>query len=205
CALEGTLGSRELRVRPARPMGDAHRAEVSGELVLLEGERQPGLVALAVGGESDTMATVEEANTPAGDGVSDRLVRRMTLEPGERAEVVFHLAAAPERDGAAATVHAMRLRGWRSHLASTRDALAALEQSTGSESIDRLVNRNLVFAFFYAVGRALDDAHFYLVRSRAPWCPQGITLRDWEALTWTIPAVQLADGALARELLLRVF
>jgi hypothetical protein len=30
-----------------------------------------------------------------------------------------------------------------------------------------------------------------------------VTAREWEALTWTIPAIQLADAPLARELLLR--
>lgn len=205
CALEGSLGSQELRVRTARSTGGGHRANVRGDLVLLEGERQPGLAALALGGEADTHARVGDRGAVEDGAATFRLVRTLTLDAGERTEVVFYLAAAPERDGAAATVAAMRQRGWRSLLASTRDALSALEQSTGSESIDRLVNRNLVFAFFYAVGRALDDAHFYLVRSRAPWSPHGITLRDWDALTWTIPAVQLADGGLARELLLRVF
>jgi len=61
-----------------------------------------------------------------------------------------------------------------------------------------------LFAYFYAVGRALDDAQYYLVRSRAPWNGHGMTVRDWDALTWTIPAVQLADAPLARELLLRM-
>jgi hypothetical protein len=32
----------------------------------------------------------------------------------------------------------------------------------------------------------------------------GVTVRDWEALMWTVPAVQLADPPLARELLLRM-
>ena len=45
--------------------------------------------------------------------------------------------------------------------------------------------------------------HYYLVRSRAPWHGRGVTVRDWEALTWTLPAIQLCDPALARELLLR--
>jgi hypothetical protein len=69
--------------------------------------------------------------------------------------------------------------------------------------MDRIVNRNLLFAYFYGVGRGLDDAHYYLVRSRAPWHGMGCTVRDWEALMWTLPAVQLADSALARELLVR--
>ena len=59
-------------------------------------------------------------------------------------------------------------------------------------------------AYFYSVGRALDDAHYYVVRTRAPWNGRGVTVRDWEALAWVIPAVQLADAPLARELLLRV-
>jgi hypothetical protein len=53
------------------------------------------------------------------------------------------------------------------------------------------------------VGRALDDAHYYVVRTRAPWNARGLTVRDWEALMWTLPAVQLGDPGLARELLLR--
>jgi hypothetical protein len=97
----------------------------------------------------------------------------------------------------------LRRRGWKDLLRDTRDALQSLEQSTGDEQLDRLINRNLLFAYFYGVGRALDDAHYYLVRSRAPWHGRGVTVRDWEALTWTLPAVQLADPPLARELLLR--
>ncbi|HSY81037.1 MAG TPA: glycoside hydrolase family 125 protein, partial [Gemmatimonadaceae bacterium] len=106
-------------------------------------------------------------------------------------------------DGAVATGVAMRRRGWRELLEATRTALRSLEQSTGSEEIDAIVNRNLLFAYFYAVGRALDDAHFYLVRSRAPWNGRGLTVRDWDALALTLPAIQLADAPLARELLLR--
>jgi hypothetical protein len=122
---------------------------------------------------------------------------------GGREHAAFYFAVGPERDGAEATVAVMRRRGWRDLLTVTRDALAALEQSTGNEGVDRLVNRNLMFAYFYGVGRALDDAHFYMVRSRAPWHARGVTTRDWEALCWTLPAVQLADAPLARELLIR--
>ncbi|HZW73542.1 MAG TPA: hypothetical protein VFF43_08330, partial [Caldimonas sp.] len=93
---------------------------------------------------------------------------------------------------------------WRELLSATRDALQSLEQSSGNEAMDRLINRNLLFAYFYGVARALDDAQYYLVRSRVPWNGHGVTVRDWDALTWTIPAVQLADATLARELLLRM-
>jgi len=197
--LEGTLGHRQLRVRTPRPAEDAHRVtRAAADVVLLDGAAAPGVCALALAADGPAEVQVHAGAAP---GYSIR--RELTLAPGERAEVAFFMAAGPERDGAEATVGVMRRRGWRALLTATRDALRALEQGTGVDSLDALINRNLLFAYFYSVGRALDDAHFYLVRSRAPWCAWGVTVRDWEALAWTVPAIQLADAALARELILR--
>ena len=198
-ALEGTLGHRQQRVRSARAFDDAHRVvDADGDVVVLEGSALPGVVAFALGADGE--ATIE---TGAGGEGTFALRRTLRIGRGTTGQAAFYLAAGPERDGAEATVAAMRRRGWRELLTATRTALRALEQSTGSEQVDRLVNRNLLFAYFYGVGRALDDAHFYLVRTRAPSHGRGVTVRDWEALAWTTPAVQLADPTLARELLLR--
>ncbi len=195
--MEGSLGHRQLRVRTARPAEDSPRVSRSAsDLVLLEGSAQPGLVALAVG--ADGAADVEV------QGTSFSLTRTLDVAGGANAQAAFYLAAGPERDGAEATVAVLRRRGWRTLLTGTRDALQQLEQSTGSDAIDRLINRNLLFAYFYGVARAIDDAHYYLVRTRAPWHGAGVTVRDWDALMWTLPAVQLADAGLARELLLRM-
>ena len=195
--MEGALGHRQLRVRTARPAEDSPRvSRTQNELVLLEGSAQPGLVALAVGADGAADVDVK--------GTSFSLTRALDVAGGASAQAAFYLAAGPERDGAEATVAVLRRRGWRSLLAGTRDALQQLEQSTGSDAIDRLINRNLLFAYFYGVARAIDDAHYYLVRTRAPWHGAGVTVRDWDALMWTLPAVQLADAGLARELLLRM-
>ena len=198
-ALEGVLGYRQQRVRSGRAFDDAHRAVSVPGAMILEGAALPGVAALAIVAESGTSEGI------VGRGVVPSFEIRQAIEvaAGATGDVAFHVAAGPERDGAVATAAAMRRRGWRELLAATRAALAALEQSTGSEATDRLVNRNLLFAYFYGVGRALDDAHYYLVRSRAPWNGRGITVRDWDALSFTVPAVQLADPPLARELLLR--
>ena len=197
-SLEGRLGCRQQRIRSARVFDDVSRVlPAADEVVVLEGAALPGMVALAIGADGPVrVETSREASTFA-------LHREMRIAAGEREHVAFYIAAGPERDGAEATVAVMRRRGWRDLLTVTRDALQALEQSTGNEGIDLLVNRNLLFAYFYAVGRALDDAHFYLVRTRAPWHARGVTVRDWDALAWTIPAIQLADPTLARELLIR--
>ncbi|MBC7791571.1 MAG: hypothetical protein H7Z74_16620 [Anaerolineae bacterium] len=197
-SLEGTLGHRQFRVRTPRTAADDNRVTVDGDVVLLEGAALPGTVALAIvsDGESRIEADISGKNTFA-------LHRDANVPASGRVSLAFYIAAGPERDGARATVAVMRRRGWNDLLSQTREALQALEQTVGHEGIDRLLNRNLLFAYFYGAARALDDAHFYLVRTRAPWHSTGVTTRDWEALWWTIPAIQLADAPLARELLLR--
>jgi len=198
-ALEGALGHRQMRVRSPRAFVDAHRVTTgANDVVVLEGAALPGMVAIALGADGD--ATVQVTD---GDAPTFAVRRSVTVEQGTTRQVAFYFAAGPERDGAEATVAAMRRRGWRDLLTSTREALRALEQVTGNDAIDRIVNRNLLFAYFYGCGRALDDAHYYLVRTRVPWHARGVTVRDWEALMWTLPAIQLGDAPLARELLLR--
>ena len=198
-SVEGVLGHRQLRVRTPRAAADAARLAVVGnDVVVLEGTAQPSLAALAIA--PDGPARVE---TTPGSAPGFALHRDLVVPAGGRGSAAFYIAAGPERDGAEATVAVMRRRGWSELLSTTRDALQSLEQTVGHEGIDRLINRNLLFAYFYAAGRALDDAHYYLVHSRAPWNGYGVTARDWEALMWTLPAVQLADASLARELLLR--
>jgi len=198
-SLDGVLGHRQLRVRSPRAADDAHRViEADEQVIVLEGTAQPGFEALAIATDGDARVTVEGGPAPR-----FTLGRRIEVAGGEAGSVAFFIAAGPERDGAEATVASMRRRGWSELLSITRDALQRMEQTVGHDGIDRLINRNLLFSYFYAAGRALDDAHFYLVRSRAPWNGNGITVRDWEALSWTLPSIQLADAALARELLLR--
>ncbi|MEJ7809170.1 MAG: hypothetical protein WKG32_02020 [Gemmatimonadaceae bacterium] len=195
-SLEGQLGHRQLRVRTPRAAEDGHRVTTIGDVVVMEGSGLPGLVALAVAADGDARLVVA-------DELRFAIQRDVIVPAGGRVSTAFFIAAGPERDGAVATVAVMRRRGWSELLSLTRDALQALEQTVGHDGLDRLLNRNLLFAYFYSAARALDDAHFYIVRTRAPWHPVGVTTRDWEALCWTLPAIQLADAPFARELLLR--
>jgi len=197
--LSGTLGYRQLRVRTPRAFEDAHCAmRTADDVVILKGGALPGLAALAIGSDGASQVDID------GDGPGTYSIRReVRIAPGQHTDVAFYIAAGPEQDGAHATASVMRRRGWRELLSATRDSLRDLEQTTGHDALDRLINRNLLLAYFYGVGRALDDAHFYLVRTRTPWHGRGVTFREWESLTWTIPAIQLADASLARELILR--
>ena len=198
-ALEGTLGHRQMRVRTASAFTDGNRIARVEDSVVLDGNSAPAHLALAIGSAEGAEITIREDAEPSWE-----VTTQVVIEPGKIVEQAFLIAAGPERDGAVATLAVMRRRGWRALLAATRTSLREMEPATGVAAADRLIARNLFFTYFCSVARALDDAHVYVVRSRLPWNGRGVTIRDWEALMWVLPAVQLADAALAREVLLRV-
>lgn len=196
---EGALGVRSHRIRQARRFTDDHVSTITGDVITLSGANPGSEAALAIAGDAMTPSI-----TGSTDGVVHfQLEQNVDLGASATTDLALYLAAGPEPDGAIAMVNRMRGRGWKTIAAQTRDCLATLQQSTGVAAADRLINRHLMFAYFYAAGRAIDDARWYLFRSRAPWSEQGLTLRDYEALMWVIPALQLADTQLGRESLLR--
>ncbi len=196
--VEGTLGHRQLRVRSPRVFTDAHSVTASGDAILLDGVSAESPVALAIGGEGGLEAVA--------DGAAGRWSVRSTqsLETGASHEAYFHVAAGAERDGAAAVLGVMRRRGGAALLDTTRKALRQMEPATGNPVADRLIARHVFFCYFGSVARALDQSHWYIVRSRIPWNGTGLTIRDWHALMWVLPAVQLVDQSLAREVLIRI-
>jgi len=195
----GKLGHRQQRIRSARALDDHHSVHVAEGAIVMEGKGTPAYCAIVVAADGAGAESV--ANESA---LTWSITREHTLAVGATTEHAFLIAAGSEPDGALATLSVMRRRGWRQLLASTRAALQKIEQATSERGIDRLINRNLMFACFTGVARAIDDGRIYLARSRMPWNGRGLTITDWDALTWLLPAVQLADAALAREVLLRM-
>lgn len=201
-ALAGILGHRQQRIRTARRFDDPHTVRVAGSAIVMEGRGSPGYCAIAVASDVDGAASSTDESH---DGDARWNVRReLTLGAGEKEGVSFFIACGSEPDGALATLEAMRARGAGALLGATRATLQKMEQATSQPGADRLINRNLLFAYFTGVARAIDDGRIYPVRSRMPWNGRGVTVTDWDTLMWLLPAVQLADSGLAREVLLRM-
>jgi hypothetical protein len=198
----GVLGHRQHRIQSSRAFDDRHvvrSAPGSSSDVILEGSAFPGYCSFVVGASQEGVhRRIDES------GAIWSMARDISLAPGEKAEEAFLLSVGSEADGALASLDVMRRRGWRNLLAATRNALQTIEQSTNERAVDRLINHNLLFAFFTGVARAIDDQRIYAMRSRMPWNGRGLTITDWDALMWLLPAIQLGDPGLARELLLRV-
>lgn len=195
--LEGSLGHRQMRVRSPRAFSGAHVARDAGGFVVMEGAGAESPMAVAVGGEGHFELAVEGR-------AAWSLAGGVTLEPGQSQDCAFHIAVGADSDGAAATLRVMRRRGAPALVSATRAALREMEPASGNSAADRLIARHAFFCYFGCVARALDESHWYVVRSRVPWNERGLTIRDWEALMWILPAVLLVDQGLARELLLRI-
>lgn len=199
----GALGLRQHRILTPRQFDEPHAATLHGDVLALGGAGGSGQsdeIALAMAGDGMT-ATVQPAT---GSAARFQLAREISLGAGESADLAIYVGAGPEADGAVAAARRLRSRGWRTLALETHEMLSVMQQLTGIATADHLINRHLMFAYFYAVGRAIDDAAWYLVRSRAPWCAQGCTLSDYEALMWVVPAIQLAEPGLARDMLVRI-
>ncbi len=197
--LEGTLGHRQLRVRAAREFADAHRVTAaSGGAIVLEGEGAESPMAVAIAGEGNFDVGIMQS------AASWTLGRTLAVAGGETQPSWFHIAVGAERDGALGMLRSMLRRGGADLIEMTRTALRKMAPATGNPAADRLVARHAFFCYFGSVGRALDESHWYIVRSRLPWSEGGMTIRDWHALMWILPAVQLLDATLAREVLLRI-
>jgi hypothetical protein len=195
---EGSFGQRMLRVRTARPFTDASSV-IAGNAasVVLGGDIAGNPVAIAIGATRLIEPKIANAS-------SWSIGEIQTIGAGTSHSISFCVAAGQERDGAEAVLEVMRRRGAANLISATRSALGAMEPSTAIPAADRLIARHMFFAYFCSVARAIDDAHLYVMRSRIPWNGSGMTIRDWEALMWIMPAIQLADPPLARELLLRI-
>jgi hypothetical protein len=187
--------------------------------LVLELGGEPSLAALAIhAGGTDAKYMVstegdipvelepgEERTAGEGETIALRVGRRVLLPPGRRAILALYLAVAVERDGALERAADLRRRGAPELIRLARLALAQMIRRTSDPALGAIINRNLLFNAFYAVGRAIDDERLYPVISRSPLADQGAVFRERDALLWSLPALQLADPLLARELLLRAF
>jgi hypothetical protein len=131
--------------------------------------------------------------------------RRVRVAPGRRTSVAFCLGVAAEREGALATAGALRRLGIDRALKETRLELARMTRKAADPALGAILNRHLLFCYFFGLGRALDDERLYPTTSRSPLHPRCATFNERDALLWTFPAILLADPQLAREMLMRCF
>jgi len=129
----------------------------------------------------------------------------MTLEPGCSAQLNLYLAVNLEYDGARTTAMDLRRHGAATLIQKTKTWLQQRRLTLEDRDLEPVLNRNLFFNYFYALGRALDTDDLVPVTSRSPRYYVSAAFWSRDTLLWSLPGILLADREIVRELLLTVF
>jgi hypothetical protein len=187
-----------------RAIGGAKKIGYDGWTKSLVLEARSGLplaaLALALEPEPEQGWRVGEA----GEGTFSA-ASAMRLEPGAAGEIVLYLAVNLEADGAGTTAVDLRRRGAAALFRETGEWLGSRRLVLADRALEGVLNRNLFFNYFFALGRALDTDDLVPVTSRSPRYYVSAAYWGRDALLWSFPGLLLADRETARELLLNVF
>jgi uncharacterized protein len=128
-----------------------------------------------------------------------------TLAPGEERNVILYAAVNLEGDGAASTTVDLRRRGYNELKTSALNWLTGHRLKDDDPVLEKIMNRNLFFCYFYAFGRCLESEALVPVTSRSPRYYVSAAFWSRDSLLWALPAVLAADRDLAREILITVY
>ncbi len=131
--------------------------------------------------------------------------RASELAPGESVRLDIFFGVGYEEVAAAAAAKELLRQGFDALYVRTAEWLAAREKPIDDPALNRVLNTNLFFAFFYASGRSLDTEEFCLMTSRSPRYYVSAAYWDRDSLLWAFPAILETDAMYAREILIYVF
>ena len=131
--------------------------------------------------------------------------KNIIIKPEEESTVTLFWGFGFEEVGAVTAAKEMSRKGFRHELDTTAKWLADRIKTTGDIDMDRVLNSNLFFNFFFASGITLDTEEFVLVTSRSPRYYVSAAYWDRDSLYWSFPSILLVDGEYARGMLEYVF
>lgn len=135
------------------------------------------------------------------DGSRYHWSQTASLAPGEKLVLAFYCSLNLESDGARTGALHLRRRGWQALLAETRQWLASHQLHLAQPALERTLNENLFFNFFYSQGKCLDNGELALVTSRSS--SYYVCAAYWarDALLWSLPGLLLVDRQQAQSAL----
>jgi hypothetical protein len=131
-------------------------------------------------------------------------------DPATPFAVAFYFGCNREGDGARTVAVDLSRHGWESLLRGSEQALKALRRPVVAPPAEAAVletrlNENLLFNYFFAVGRTIDSEDLALVTSRSPLYYVSAAFWARDALLWSLPGLLLTDPRLAEEALGQAF
>lgn len=146
---------------------------------------------------------------PSGDEGSPwlrfHLFRRVSLAPGSSEALALYAGVAREADGARTTAVHLARTGWKELLQRARRFIQMRRKEVPHPRLNRVANLNLLFNYFYSLGRTIDSEDLVAVTSRSPLYYVSAAFWARDTLLWSLPGILLVEPALAREVLLLAY
>ncbi|MFZ5352282.1 MAG: glycoside hydrolase family 125 protein [Bacillota bacterium] len=143
---------------------------------------------IAFGGDKDFSYTQIEEN---------KLVLKLECS-GSNA---FYIAINSDTDGASTTLIHLRRKGYMKIFTELKDWL--LEKTiccTNDSELEAILNRNLFFNYFFAVGKDMESDKYIALTSRSPRYYVSGAFWERDSFLWSFPAIRLIDEGLHKKL-----
>jgi len=135
------------------------------------------------------------------DAVFFSSYKKAALSAEEELVTTIYWGFGFEEVGAATAAKEMMRKGYQYELKATRNWLQERIKSVGSAELDRILNMNMFFNFFFATGVTMDTEEFVLVTSRSPKYYVSAAYWDRDSLLWSFPSVLMMDPGYAGKML----
>lgn len=150
--------------------------------------------------EGDEQARYQEKFHKDGEKITYSLLANAQDGPA-----CFFFGLGYEEVSAVTSAKELYRQGFAHLLQQTRRWLSVRRRHTADPALEGILNRNLLFSYFFGSGRALDTEQYALVTSRSPRYYVSAAYWDRDSLIWSFPAILLVDEEAAREMLRYVF
>ena len=136
-----------------------------------------------------------------GEGVRYRLSLPFTLESGQTKVLALYVGIGLEEISAVTSAVDLCQHGWQTLFQNLASWLDAHKLSVGEEQLDRLLNLNSFYNYFFSQGITLDTEELVLVTARSSKYYVSAAYWDRDAMLWSLPAVLSIDPGQARKML----
>jgi len=152
------------------------------------------------GGEKTRLLQEGEGISTGREKIEFVLEQDFLVNPGEKVVWPLYLAVGADPDGAATTCIHLQRQGWKELLSKSRDWLQERKVLAGPPALERKLNYNLFFNYFYAQGRSIEKGELHLLTSRSPRYYVSGAYWPRDSLLWSLPGIIEIDRNRGKEL-----
>ncbi len=169
-----------------------------GALAIRGGEG--GDKAQVAGGEKTRLLQEGEGITAGREKIEFVLEQEYSLNPGEEVIWPVYIAGGADPDAAATTCVHLHRQGWEEMLSKSRSWLQEKKVQTRPPTLEKKLNYNLFFNYFFSQGRSIEKGDLHLLTSRSPRYYVSGAYWPRDSLLWSLPGIMEIDPDRAKEL-----